>query len=537
MRDVIETVKAMKRVSTPLAAISTSDQQATMFAIVAGLNGKTAKFSWDCVRGIRPLTPAAKEFVEGGNLGKPDELGQNSANPTSALEMAAKLPPESILFMLNGHRFVGPPQYDPFVSTGLANLRDSNKASRRMCVLLGPSFSLPAELRQDVMVLDEPLPGDEVLAERVTKMHELAKLPEPTQEVVRSAVDAVRGLSKFAAEQVVAMSLRPEGLDVEECWERKRAAVNQTPGLELTLGGPTFEQVGGLEAIIAWARKRFAGKYRPRVVVHIDEMEKGLAAAQTDTTGVTQDQVNEFLQTMEDCEWDGLLAAGPPGSGKSLFAKALATSFGVRTVRVDLGGMKGSLVGQSEAAIREALKVIKGVGGGEPGSVFVVATVNKLDVLPTELRRRFVSGIWYFDLPTLEERRAIWRVNLAKYELGMPTVETMPDDRNWTGAEIRNCCRMARTLDVPLRKAASYIVPVFKADPAGIERLRTAAEEKWLSASQLSPSGEAVTYVRHGEAAERMIDLPSEPTVQPALIITGPAVRPEEPKPPKGGLN
>lgn len=536
MRDVIDVVKAARRVSTPLLAISTPDQQATMFGLVKAINGKASKFSWDAVRGIKPLGPAAEDFINGGSLGQPDELTQNSANPASALELATKLPDEAILFLLNGHRFAGPPQFDPFVSTGLGNLRDIYKATRRTCILLGPSFNLPSELRQDVMVLDEPLPTDDVLAERVLKMHEVAKLETPAEKIVSSAVDAVRGLSRFAAEQVIAMSLRQSGLDLADCWERKKAAVNQTKGLNITTDGPTFNDLGGLESVIDFGRKRFSTARKPRVVVRVDEIEKAFAAAQTDTTGVTQDQIAVFLKTMEDHGWDGMIAVGPPGSGKSLYSKALATTYAVPTIEIDLGAMKGSLVGQSEDAIREAIKVIEGVGGGD---VFVVATCNKLDVLPPELRRRFLSGIWYFDLPTQEERTAIWRVCLAQHGFvaGPDVREDMPDDQGWTGAEIRNCCRHARNMEIDLRDAAGYIVPVCKADPAAIERLRNAAEDKWLSATQRDARGRAVTYKRHGEAAERMIDLSQEPTVQPALTVTGPPIKPEEPKPPKGGLN
>ncbi len=43
----------------------------------------------------------------------------------------------------------------------------------------------------------------------------------------------------------------------------------------------------------------------------------------------------------------------------------------------------------------------------------------------------------------------------------MPTVNcSRPDDTNWTGAEIKSCCRLASLLDVPLVQAAQNVVPV-----------------------------------------------------------------------------
>ena len=43
----------------------------------------------------------------------------------------------------------------------------------------------------------------------------------------------------------------------------------------------------------------------------------------------------------------------------------------------------------------------------------------------------------------------------------MPTGNcSRPDDTNWTGAEIKSCCRLASLLDVPLVQAAQNVVPV-----------------------------------------------------------------------------
>lgn len=35
-----------------------------------------------------------------------------------------------------------------------------------------------------------------------------------------------------------------------------------------------------------------------------------------------------------------------------------------------------------------------------------------------------------------------------------------PDDTQWTGAEIKSCCRLAALLDVPLVQSAQNVVPV-----------------------------------------------------------------------------
>ena len=45
-------------------------------------------------------------------------------------------------------------------------------------------------------------------------------------------------------------------------------------------------------------------------------------------------------------------------------------------------------------------------------------------------------------------------------KFGLDPDQPRPDDRDWTGAEIKSCCRLAALLDVPLVEAARNIVPV-----------------------------------------------------------------------------
>ena len=53
----------------------------------------------------------------------------------------------------------------------------------------------------------------------------------------------------------------------------------------------------------------------------------------------------------------GVLLLGVPGTGKACFAKALGNETGRPTLLLDLGALMGSLVGQTEANIRQALQI------------------------------------------------------------------------------------------------------------------------------------------------------------------------------------
>ena len=88
------------------------------------------------------------------------------------------------------------------------------------------------------------------------------------------SVDALIGLAAFPAEQVLAMSLSKNGLDLDRLWERKCQAVEQTPGLTIWRGGETFDQIGGCENIKRFLAAVLLGREAPRVIVFVDEIEK-----------------------------------------------------------------------------------------------------------------------------------------------------------------------------------------------------------------------------------------------------------------------
>jgi SpoVK/Ycf46/Vps4 family AAA+-type ATPase len=203
-----------------------------------------------------------------------------------------------------------------------------------------------------------------------------------------------------------------------------------------------------------------------------------------------------------------VLLLGPPGSGKSAFCKSLGAETGRPTLVLDVGTLLGSLVGQSEANIRQALRLVdamspcvvmvdeveKALAGssgpsGDSGvsarlfgtmlgwlndrtsDSFVVCTSNDISKLPPEFARseRF-DATFFLDLPGPREKQAIWRMYREKY--GLDPTQPPPQDRDWTPAEVKSCCRLAALLDVPLVEAAQNIVPVAVTAGESVERLR-----------------------------------------------------------------
>lgn len=481
--DTLKQYEAARRVSVPLVIWKTPDAAATISAINNGADYPI--FSWDIVRGVMAVNEKAK--------GK-TEAGKGIQNPVEILEAMQDFPADSVLFMHNMHLFTD----NPVVVQAVWNLRDSNKSEHKMLVMLSPQMQSPMELSNDILVIDEKLPDDAALREIVKTQSKYAKdavhgtgtkFNEPD---IEKAVDALSGLSAFSAEQSVAVSFEKNGdgvsLNQDTLWERKRQAIEETRGLSVWREGVTLDDVQGCSNVKNFARLVMNGKEAPRAIVFLDEFEKQVAGAAGDLSGVSQDQHMQFLTEMQNRKAQGMLLVGHPGSAKSMFAKAFGNSAGIVTIQMDVGAMKGSLQGESEKHIRAAFKVIEAVSQGR---ALYVATCNKISGLSPEMKRRFKLGVFFFDLPTLVERAAIWKHYVKKFDLSGKDIRIGSnkyqiegiDDEGWTGADIEACCHRAWMFSSTLGEAAKYATPICKTDPQAIEALRRVADNKFISAN------------------------------------------------------
>ena len=473
-------IKAMRRASVPLAAFETSDPAATVAGIVSALNGNgkaSPIISWDICQTWVGLNDAGRESLDWF-----DPMTMGLAESLKALGEQDADNSGLVAFMHNAQRFL---ERDG-VAQGLWNLRDKLKAVNGIIVLLGPSLSLPAELVQDVVVVTEPLPDAEaigVIVDGIVKDSIAAGAKIVATEYGREVVvDTLCGLSAFAAEQALAMSIGKDGVNADALWERKRRLVEQTPGLSIWKGSESFDSLGGLANIKDYLRRILtSGKTPVRAIGFIDEIEKGFAGAGGDLSGVSQDQLGVFLKTMQDFEIPGIILVGPPGTGKSAIAKGAGGVSGAEVLTIDTGAMTGSLVGESQRKIRAAMETFKAVARGKG---LFIATCNKLSALPPELKRRFTLGTFFVDLPSAEERAVIWPLWIKKFGLSKEQSETsVVNADGWTGAEIKACCEVAYRTGSTLLEASDYIVPVCRSAAESIETLRKGAAGKFISAN------------------------------------------------------
>lgn len=471
----------------PLVAYETSDPAQTIINLRRAMNGTeetTPIAQWDTLRGLTGVNDAGailcKDWqcdpLNTGECGTALDFLFSRALEAKARETFAK----GVFFFHNAHRFID----DPRVMQGVWNLRDIFEKLGATLVMLTTASKVPIELRNDVVTISDPLPT----------LPEIAKL---TFDIAKDAVkggfnldpeairnnaliaDTLTGISGFGVRQTFALSLRKDGVDQDTLWERKRKLIEQTPGLAVWQGGETFADIGGCQNVKQFLRAVLTGRDAPRLCCVFDEFEKSMAGTQSDTSGVSQDYLRTLLAYMQDKDATGVIFVGPAGAAKSAVAKASANEVGIPNIQIDLGAMKGSLVGQSEQQLRNALGVIDAISGGK---TLFFATCNSLGILPPEIKRRFSLGVFFFDLPNDEEREAIWKIYRAKYSI--PNDDKTPKSDQWSGAEIKQCANIAWRLNKPLEYAASFIVPVAKSAGESIKMLREQATGRFISANK-----------------------------------------------------
>jgi SpoVK/Ycf46/Vps4 family AAA+-type ATPase len=300
--------------------------------------------------------------------------------------------------------------------------------AKKHVVLLSPQEDVPKDLETDIAVVDFELPDreclDGVVQDCLNVYPKADALTVNSDTTLRSRlVEAGLGLSRSEFENVLARSLaRCKDLDLEVVNEEKEAIIRRNGILEFYRPKETTDDIGGLGDLVSWLSKRgsaFGKKAR----------EYGLPAPK------------------------GVLIVGIPGTGKSLTAKAVGNLWKLPLLRLDMGKVFGSLVGESEANIRKVIQTAEAVapcvmwidemekalsGTGSSGDtdsgvtarvfgsvltwlsekespVFVVATANDISSLPPELLRKGrLDEIFFVDLPDSAVRDEIFRIHLAK---------------------------------------------------------------------------------------------------------------------------
>jgi ATP-dependent 26S proteasome regulatory subunit len=341
-----------------------------------------------------------------------------------ALALAKEAPEMSVFILRDFHPYMK----DPRTIRLLRDLAGRFRTQNKTLILTGPVLSMPTELEKDVTVIEFPLPNATEIEEMFDKILDSVKdnpkiktkLKAQEKELI---IKSAQGLTKDEVEAVFNRSLvEKQCFDVNAILEEKKQIVRKSGLLEYYPVQNKMTDVGGMELLKEWLEKR---------------------------TNSFTDKAKKFGIPAPK----GVLLLGVQGCGKSLLAKAIAAEWSLPMLKLDVGRVFGSLVGQSEENMRKAIRVaesvapcvlwadelekgfagVSGSGAGDSGTtarvfatfltwmqektkpVFLVATANDVSMLPPEmLRKGRFDEIFFVDLPDRDEREQILRIHIEK---------------------------------------------------------------------------------------------------------------------------
>lgn len=322
-------------------------------------------------------------------------------------------------------------------------------------VLVGAEINFPPELKDLVTVYDFLLPNKKFFVSTfsgmVEKYNSSISLPDTKEEqiiLLNKAADAALGMTEVQGENALALSIIKKGsVDIPVIYAEKEQAIKQSKTLSLIQTHENLDTLGGFDLFKHWIGKRVNA-------FSIEAKEYGLNPPK------------------------GVLIGGLSGTGKTHCCHVIAALLEVPLIRFDVASAFGSLQGQTEMEIRNALQTVeviapcvlfvdeieKAMAGSESSGktdsgttsrvmqtiltwlqdnkadVFVVATMNSVETIPPELLRkgRF-DEIFGVDMPVFLEREEIFSIHIKKrnrkaknYDLPM----LAKSSENFTGAEI-----------------------------------------------------------------------------------------------------
>lgn len=340
-------------------------------------------------------------------------------SPIAALDQMEKMQCDAIFLLKDFDETWSNTQ----VKRKLKNVAQRFRKTRKSIVVLGCTPKVPEQLKDDTYAIEFPLPALDDMVQVLKKVSEIPAVRINLSELGREKLlRAALGLSSSQCLRLLSKAIVTDGVlddrHIEMMTEEKKQVIKESQALEFFGVSETVDDIGGLDVLKEWLRLRERA--------FSEEAERYMLPAPK-----------------------GIILLGIPGTGKSLTAKTIGSSWRMPVLRLDIGSLFGSLVGESEERTRKALHVAGAISpcvlwidelekafaaGDIDGGVskrvfstiltwmqekkkpcFVVATANDTRSLPPELLRRGrFDEVFFLDLPTIQERQEIFSVHIKK---------------------------------------------------------------------------------------------------------------------------
>ena len=359
--------------------------------------------------------------VTSGLVDTADGQIRQASDPMEVIDAVAELPENSLVLLRDFHLFLE--DGNPVLVRAIKDALGRCKTEGKVLVILACRQILPPELERELVLIHFTLPDREQLGVVLDGICESASLAKPDGDELDRILDAATGMTCAEAENAYALAvIECKRIEPAVVAREKAQTVKKSGLLEIVEVQETLDDIGGLDLLKSWLIQR-------------------------------REAFGERARQYRLPTPKGVLLLGVPGTGKSLTAKAAANVLGRPLIRLDMGALMGSLVGESEANLRTAIHVAeaiapcivwvdeldKGLAGSKSSGaadggtsarvfgsfiswmqertaqVFLIATANDVTQLPPELLRKGRwSEVFWTDLPNQAERTAIWRIKVAQ---------------------------------------------------------------------------------------------------------------------------
>lgn len=228
---------------------------------------------------------------------------------------------------------------------------DPGNIRKTVVILVGPTVKIPAGLENYVQIIEVPPLEDTEIKETIEAF--TAKEKENNYSMTKSYLDEMvtrfKGLSKYKIIEILRKIKQKNGCICNINDEKDKKIIKTKTEIAFSFIKQEKEQT-----------IKKAG-----VLSYIDVKKDSVEVGGLENLKEWLDDQNTILENYEEakkCRVDfakGLLITGVPGCGKSLMAKYTASKFNVPLVQMDMGALQSSLLGESEANMRRALKTVE----------------------------------------------------------------------------------------------------------------------------------------------------------------------------------
>ena len=412
-KKVITNFQKMIDVNTPIIYINDYDF-VRIDEIITEIVGNSKVFEWNPATGTTNF-----KTKESQGLGENDTLEQFLRDKYT-VDVNLK---EKFLVLKDIQDFIEEPAIKSLLQL-IAQRKLYDRDYNTTVIIVSSVLKVPQELEKYVSYLEIPFPEEDEINQLIDEHVEVNCYDNFKDEDRKKLMPSLKGMTSFEIDRMLDMAMSSNGSlsaeDTKMILQQKKAMVKKSGLLELIDTPASLKDIGGLDALKNYLQNK------SKVITDLPKAQ-------------------EFGVSIPK----GVFIVGMPGCGKSLCAKASAALFNTPLLKLDMGSMMGKYVGESEGNLRKAIKIAEaaapcvlwideiekafsGVGGNndimdrmfgyflswmqeKTSSVYVIATANHADKLPTELKRkgRF-DEIFCVNLPNKEERKKIFEIHIGK---------------------------------------------------------------------------------------------------------------------------